>query len=545
MRFWRFLLSVGFACGFVISPALASPGRDPLSCGTIVIPPGLGIGPGADVTSFNPLFVTSEYNQEAIDLIFEQLIWINRYHRIDYSRSIASSVTTPDNGKTYNVTLRPWAWSDGVPVTSKDVLYAFQLIKAYGTNYAGYGAGGMPMIVDSITAPDAMHFTVTLKHPVNPDWFILNGLVQLQPLPEHVWGKYNTDEIWQGQSVPAFFSVVDGPLRLKKLTVGVDAEFVPNPLYGGAKMHFDRFIMKFENSEGQELQAVQSHDLDMSNIPFDLFDKAESLPGNTVATLPPTYSWHELVPNMLNKATPYFADIRVRQAIADAIDQNQVIGLAMHGHGVATYGPVPPYPDTFLSPAAKAGQYGVGYNPARARALLASAGFVPGPDGIVQRNGVRLSFTLEIPAGQPLRIEMAEVMQQDLHAVGIEMKVHQVEFNEMLTEMVNEPQAWQAILIAEDISAYPTGEDLFKTGGYLNNNGYASPQMDKIVDQSTDTPGMGGLFAYQDFASVQQPVVFLPNEQYSVLVRDGIHGVQDFINPLGNWAPEKLYCTAR
>jgi peptide/nickel transport system substrate-binding protein len=55
---------------------------------------------------------------------------------------------------------------------------------------------------------------------------------------------------------------------------------------------------------------------------------------------------------------------------------------------------------------------------------------------------------------------------------------------------------------------------------------------------------MGGLFAYEDFASAQQPVIFLPNEQYSILVRNGIHGVQDFINPLGVWAPEKLYCTA-
>ncbi len=544
MQFRVLALSLMIACGFAISPALAAPENDPQNCGTIVIPPGLGIGPGADVTSFNVLFVDSEYNAEAIDLMFEQLIWINRFHQIDYSRSIASAVTTPDKGKTYDVTLRPWSWSDGVPVTSADVLYTFKLIKAFGTNYSNYGAGGMPMIIDSMTAPDAAHIVITLKHQVNPDWFILNGLVQLQPLPEHVWGKNSTDQIWQGQSDPAFFKVVDGPLLLKKLTIGVDAEFVPNPSYGGAKMHFNRFIMKFENSEGQELQAVQSHDLDMSNIPFDLFDKAETLPGNQVETLPPTYSWHELAPNMLNKATPFFADVRVRDAIADAIDQNQVVALSMHGHGEPTYGPVPPYPDTFLSPAAKAGQYGVAYNPAKARALLAQAGYTPGADGILQKNGKRLSFTLEIPAGQALRIEIAEVVQQNLHAVGIEMKVHQVEFNEMLTEMVNEPQAWQAILIAEDISAYPTGEDLFKTGGYLNNNGYSTPQMDKLVDASTNTPGMGGLFAYEDFASAQQPVIFLPNEQYSILVRNGIHGVQDFINPLGVWAPEKLYCTA-
>ena len=52
--------------------------------------------------------------------------------------------------------------------------------------------------------------------------------------------------------------------------------FVPNPRYGGAKMHFSRFVMKFENAEGQELQAVQAGDLDMSNIPFDLYAKASA-----------------------------------------------------------------------------------------------------------------------------------------------------------------------------------------------------------------------------------------------------------------------------
>ena len=139
---------------------------------------------------------------------------------------------------------------------------------------------------------------------------------------------------------------------------------------------------------------------------------------------------------------------------------------------------------------------------------------------------------------------MAEVIQQDFASVGIDMKVRQVEFNEMMTEMVNEPADWEAILIAEDITAYPSGEDLFVKGGYLNNNGYSNPEMDKLVSRSTDEPGLAGLFAYEDFAAAQQPVIFLPNEQYSVLVRKGLYGIADFMNPLGNWAPEKLYCTA-
>ncbi|OYV32695.1 MAG: hypothetical protein B7Z81_12390, partial [Acidocella sp. 20-61-6] len=344
---------------------------------------------------------------------------------------------------------------------------------------------------------------------------------------------------------PKFFSVVDGPLEIKRLDVGVDAEFVPNPRYGGAGMHFQRFIMKFENSEAQELEAVQSGELDISNIPFDLFDKASHLPGDYVVTLSPSYSWHELIPNLANAATPFFKDVQVRDAIADAINQAQIIHLAMHGHGEAVHGPVPPVPDTFLSPQAKAGDYPVGYDPAKARKILHAAGFTPGPDGVLQRDGKPLAFTLEIPAGQPLRIEMAEVIQQDLAAVGIRMKVHQVEFNQMMVQMISERQSWEAILIAESLSAYPSGEGLFRKGAFYNDNGYGSPEMDRLITASTDMPGLDGLFAYEDFASAQEPVIFLPNERYSVLANDRIHGVQDFINPLGYWAPEKLTCDAR
>jgi peptide/nickel transport system substrate-binding protein len=539
MRFWA---SVLFSVLLAAPPAARA--AVPGDCGTVVIPPGLGVGPGADVTSLNPLLVTSLYNAEAIGLIYESLLWINRYHKIDFSRSIASAVNTPDAGKTYNVTLRPWHWSDGVPVTTKDVLYTFKLIKAFGTNYAGYGTGGMPDIVQSLTASDDEHFTVVLKRRVNPDWFILSGLGQLSPLPAHVWNRYTTDEIWQAQSDPAFFSVVDGPLRLEKLVTGVDAQFTPNPEYEGEPMHFSRFILKFQNSEAQELQGMESGDLDMSNLPFALIAQASHLPGNHVVVLPPTYSWHELIPNIANPATPYFADARVRQALADGINQQEIIDLAMHGHGMAVHGPVPPVPDTFLSPSAKAGDYPTGYNPAKARALLAQAGFTPGPKGILQKNGRDLVFTLQIPAAQPLRLEMAETIQQNLRGIGIAMSVRQVEFNTMLSEMLHQPAAWDAILIGENLAAYPSGEELFVKGGYLNNNGYSDPKMDALVKQSTDAPGLDGLFAYEDYAAAQQPVIFLPNERYSILVRNGMHGVEDFINPLGAWAPEKLWCSS-
>ncbi len=517
-----------------------------VDCGTIIIPPGIGIGPGSDVTSFNPLLVDSLYNSEASDLLFEQLIWVNEFHVIDYTRSVASAVSSPDNGMTYDITLRAWHWSDGVAVTARDVAYTYHLIQQLGSTYPGYGQGGMPDLIRSLTVTDATHLTITLTHQVNPNWFILNGLSQLLPLPQHIWGRYTLDQIWQNQSSPAFFQVIDGPLMLQHYAVGLDAVFVPNPAYDGPKMRFSRLIMKFINSEGQELQEVESHGLDVSNLPFALWNAAQHLPGVHIVTLPASYSWHELMPNLANAGTGFFKDVRVRQAIADAINQPEMIGLAMHGNGLPNYGPVPAQPASFLSPAARAGQFPVGYNPAKARALLGQAGFAPGPDGIMQKQGVRLSFTVLVPAGETMRIEMAESMQENLRAVGIEMKVHQVEFNQMMALMVGPPAGWQALFMAMNLVGYPSGESLFTAGGFYNNGHYVSAEMDRLVADSTDRPGMAGLFAYEDYASAQQPVIFLPVEKYSLLVRNGLHGVEDFANPAnpaGIWSPDRLYCT--
>jgi peptide/nickel transport system substrate-binding protein len=298
------------------------------------------------------------------------------------------------------------------------------------------------------------------------------------------------------------------------------------------------------NSEDAELQAVESHDLDMANVPFPLFDMAKSLPGLHIVTLSPLYGWNELIPNMGNKTSAYFGDVRVRDAMADAISQRQIIALAMHGHGVEIHSAIPPEPPTFLSPAARAGDEPVGYDPQKARALLSDAGFTPGPDGIMQKSGQRLSFTLLVPAGQEMRIEMAETIQQNLRAVGIEMKVHQIEFNQMLALLVGARQSWQAIFIGTTLSAYPSGEGSFNTGGYYNDNGYSNPEMDAAIAASTDKPGLDGLFAYEDFTAAQQPVIFLPEEKYSVLARDGLHGIENFISPISLWAPDALYCTA-
>jgi len=523
---------------FAATPAFADPG----DCGTIVLPTGLGVAPSDDITSLNPLLVTSLYNAQASSLLYLGLIWIGRGSKIDWSRSLASSITTPDNGTTYDVTLRPWHWSDGVPVTTADIAYTWKLIQELGPNYAGFGAGGMPDIVKTFTIISPTQFQVVLKRQVNPTWYTYNGLSAFVPLPEHSWGKYDIDQIFQAQSTPSFYNVVDGPLFLQSLDTGLQAIFVPNPAYEGPKLHFNRMVFRFFHTDGAMLQQVESGDLDMANAPLAFWNVIQNIPGVHVVSMPPSLGFDETAFNFRNDKVAFLRDVRVRQAMADALDQQEIVQLIYHGQGTMIRGPVPPVPPTFLSPEMRAGQFPVGYDPAKARALLAQAGFSPGPDGIMQKNGQRLSFTMLFPGGDATTDQDGLFEQADLKKIGIDVKLQNIEFNQMLALIDNPHADWDAAGLGETLGGYPSGEDEFKTGSFENAGGYSDPKMDQLIDESTDKPGLQGLFDYENYASAQQPVLFEQKPEIPLLVSDRIQNADAFIDPAANYYPDVLTC---
>ena len=512
------------------------------NCGTIVLPVGAGAGPAADITSFSPLFSDSAYNEESSMLLYPNLLWINRFSQIDWSRSMASSVTTTDNTN-FLITMRPRHWSDGVPVTAGDVAYSFALDKAIGPTWVGYGLGGLPGIIKNVEVLSPTQLVITTTHPVNPTWFIYNGISGLAPLPEHVWKKYTLDQIFQLQSSPDFFSVVDGPLKIQKLDVGLDAVFVPNPTWEGSKMHFSRLVFTFLQGDGAAVQGVESGNMDAGELPTDLFAAVKDLHGVHVEILPQETYQNVIYINFRDPKVAFFNDVRVRQAMIDSIDQDAIVKNLEHGAGDQAYGPVPHTFLNFLTPEMKKGIYPVGYDLAKAKKLLEDAGYKPGPDGIMVKDGKRLSFTYLEETGTDAVTELDETIQADLHGVGIEMKIHLMEFNQLLALLNGPPGGWEATGVGDSVQNYPSGEWQFQTGGYENSGGYSDATMDRLVKATTDKPGIDNLFAYETYVSAQQPVLFTPRERAVILVNDRLHGMADFINPATMFAPDQLYCT--
>ncbi len=537
-RLRRALLAGTVALGMAVG---ASGAR--AACGTLVLPTGLGANAATSAGSLHPILSPgSLYDQESFNLLFRPLLWYAPDHSIDWPLSHASAIDVQEGGKVFVVTLKPITWSDGVPVTADDVLYAFELMKKLGTAYVGYDTGGVPKMFESVEAAGPLTLRITLTQAVNPEWFELSGLSQFYALPRHAWGRFSVDEQRSLQTDLGFMSVVDGPFRLTEFDSGRYEAFAPNPTYVGQQPEVARLVLDFLQGVSP-LEALRAGELDVANVPFNVYDAAIALPGLRIVHLPPASGYNSLVVNMANPATPFLADPRVRQAIADSINEDEIIRLAFHGNSVPVRSPVPPVPETFSSPDARAGRFPVGYDPEKARALLAEAGFTPGQDGVMQKDGRPLEWTNLLSDASVDGLVLAQIVQANLAATGIRMNLRLMQFNQIIALMDRDTAGWETTSIGWSFPNYPDMQTNFGTGAGENWGKFSDPETDALLKRVQDEAGRDALFKLQDHLAALQPFIAMPQGAYSLLARPGIEGLTDAIQSNYLWALQKVHFT--
>ncbi len=520
--------------------ALAVSARAAPPCGTVVLPSGLGQSDPSGVTSLNPLLTNSVYNNEIIYQLYRPLVLLDNDLRYDPAQSLASAVETPDRGQTWRVTLKPWSWSDGVPVTAVDVVFTFDLIRRIGPGYVNLDVGGIPNLIDHVLALSPHEVEIKLTQRVNPEWFLGLGLGNaIKPMPEHVYRGMSLIEMRARQADPALFAVSDGPFLLADFQVGRHLTLVPNPRYGGQHPHIGRLVVDFLEG-GNPLQALRSGEVDAAQVPYRLWDLARTLPGLRVVPLVGPYGYAAMILNFRSRNAPFLNDRAVREAITVGIDQKEVIALAYHGQGDVIHGPVPVAMTEFLSPRAEAGYPDLDYDPAHARALLDRAGWKPGPDGVRIRDGRRLAFGIEVSAGLVERLVALQVVQRNLAAIGVAMDIRGVEFNELLATLGGNGHDWDSILLFWTITSFPDEQQIFSSDGPANYGHLDDAQVDAMNRAVITSPDRQAMFAVQDYIAEHEAYIFLPAPKISVLARIGLDGIRAMTSPLGGWAPENL-----
>jgi peptide/nickel transport system substrate-binding protein len=128
----------------------------------------------------------SVYNISYVQqLMYRPLYWFGKGSSpaLNPSLSLASLPKYSKNNTEVSFTLKPYKWSNGETVTSRDVVFWLNMLKVEKLGWAAYAPGGMPDDVKSVTANSPTKVTITLTGPTNPGWFTYNELSQITPFP--------------------------------------------------------------------------------------------------------------------------------------------------------------------------------------------------------------------------------------------------------------------------------------------------------------------------------------------------------------------------
>jgi peptide/nickel transport system substrate-binding protein len=521
-------------------------------------------------------FSTNNLNQFQY-LMWRPLYWIGNQDQVTLNSqlSLAQPPAYSDGDTVVTITLKPYRWSDGKPVTSRDITFWINLLRANKVSWGEYAPGFFPDDVKTVTAPSPSQVVLTLKGPVSPQWFTQSELTQISPMPQHAWDKTSaTGKVGDYDSTPAgaravykflsaqstqlgtydtnpLWQVVDGPWKLSQFSSDGRAKFIPNAAYSGpVKPAAASFTEVPFTSEAAEYDALRAGQLSYGYIPFtDIAQKRLiQSQGYQVA---PWYLWSmNVLPINFNnpQAGPIFRQLYVRQAMQSLINQPQYISALLHGDGAVDNGPVPTLPATqYLTKTLRQGAYP--YNASRAASLLrqhgwdvkpngtstcARAGTGAGQCGAGIAAGARLSANLMYASGLPEVSQEMQAFKSALSLVGMQLNLSQQPAGDIFSAIAPcSPGAascsWQMAYwgngweFAPDY--YPSGEVAFSTGAIGNWGSYSNPAMDSKIQATTAQAGLGVFQDWADYTAQQLPMLFMPLSATQIsAVQSGLHG---------------------
>lgn len=358
-------------------------------------------------------------------------------------------------------------WHDGAPFTSRDAAFTYRAIMDDAT--ASPRKPDFDLIL-KVETPDEHTFRVTYRKPYSPA--LESWMISL--LPAHLLeGKPTT---WWTQNFNRT-PVGTGAFRFAEWKTNEFIRVERNPDYFDAPGPWlDGIVYRFMPDQLTLRLAFETRQLDFWGAEPWTVNAFVNDPRFQVFTTP-TSSYTYIGWNLKR---PLFQDPLVRRALAHAVDVPSMVRFILYGHGLQSTGLFTPQM-WFFNPDIKP----FAYDPEKARALLAEAGWKPGPDGILQKNGERFSFTLITNNGNEVRRDIATLTQDGLKQLGIEVKVELYEWAVFLKNHINKGD-FDAMVLGWSLG---NGYDQFQiwhssqaNPEQLNVVGYKSEKADRLLD---------------------------------------------------------------
>jgi peptide/nickel transport system substrate-binding protein len=345
----------------------------------------------------------------SVGFVYEPLVYVNPLQAGKTTPMLATSWNWGAGNKSLTFTIRQGVkWSDGTPMTAADVAFTFNMIK----KNPGLDLTGAWSVLSSVTSSGN---TVTMNFSTLAVPYFYYVADQTPIVPEHIWSKIANPTTFNNPH-----PVGTGPYVMSKCSPS-NITYTANPHYwqpGEPKIAKIQYPAYTSNNTANNDLANGNAQWGAQYIPgIKTFYTAKS--PNFHYWFPPTVNV-SLIPNLTN---PLLKDVKVRQALSYAINRTQVSSVGESGYEPPANqtGIVRPTFDSLLDQQSLA-KWGNGYDPAKAKALLTSAGYHMGSDGVMTNAaGQKLSFTVINIGDYSDWVASMQVIQQNLKAIGIQI----------------------------------------------------------------------------------------------------------------------------
>ncbi|WP_019566401.1 peptide ABC transporter substrate-binding protein [Agrobacterium sp. 10MFCol1.1] len=372
----------------------------------------LTVGFSQEPTVFNPHMPHIEVDEGIHFSIFDPLFYVDE--KGAFVAALAAEVPTVENGGisadglNWKVKLRDDVkWHDGKPFTAEDVKFTLELL--VDPNFRSWRKTGHEFVRD-LTVVSPTEITWKMEKPFAPYPSILASTFIT---PKHLLGAEADRNTAAYNNAP----VGTGAFKWKERVAGDYILLDANTEYFGDGPHIERLVYKYVPDLNVMYTQFKTGDIDVVGLQWitpDHYDEAKDLAGKVVNVVPGS----TIESLSFNMERPQFKEPAVREALYAAIDKQSIIEALYYGLPTPTESYVPQQ-SFYYNPDLPKHEYSI----EKAKKLLDDAGWAPGADGIRAKDGVKLAFTCSTTAGNHIREQVQQYMQQSFKDIGVEMTI--------------------------------------------------------------------------------------------------------------------------
>jgi peptide/nickel transport system substrate-binding protein len=509
------------------------------------------IGLASDVETLNPLYYFSLDEGVLSGMLYLGLFgheWNSEKGELDIVPMLAEKWEWSEDSLSILIYLRDDVfWRDGTQLTAEDIVFTFDMYsdpdvesRLYGSFIKFHTNNVLHIDLEkTFDVEDQFKLKINFKENSNPSLFDIDYPI----IPKHAFEKLDRKNLAVLEK--GLDTVTSGPFYLSKRERNNFITFRANEKsFLNDPENINEIIFKIVPSYDSRLTQLGSGEIDfMDEInPSDAAALINNEMLNIEAVKGRFYDyagWNNIDPvsYKTNQAViPHklFGNSEIRKALTLAINRTEILEEFLLGYGELAAGPIAPiftnaYDDS-LTP--------LSYDPVKAKEILLQQGWIDSNnDGIIEKNNNAFVFTLSIPSGNPRRQFAATVIKNNLRAVGIDVKVHQLEPGVFFDQLFKkEMDAWivgWSVPIPPDLKPFwhsNLNENNFNVVSYQNKN--ADLILEKIEAVNS---GEGKNYLIKEFQNIlyqDNPVTFLYWIDNLAAYNKRINNVN--INPLGS-----------